>query len=106
MTALQQRDSGLLSFLVLISICFTSPGMAADTAAGEALYADHCAECHGEALRNPGSSFDLKELLANERPRFNASVLGGKGQMPPWKGVLSDADLDALWIYIRENAYH
>ncbi len=77
---------------------------AASEAAGEALYADNCAPCHGEGLRNPGSSFDLKQLGRAERARFNGSVLGGKGQMPPWKGTLSDADLDDLWAYIRLNA--
>ena len=72
--------------------------------AGEALYNANCATCHGEGLRNPGSSFDLKQLRENERPRFNTSVLGGKGQMPPWKGVLTPEEFDALWAYIRANA--
>jgi len=25
--------------------------------------------------------------------------------MPPWKDVLSDAEIDQLWAYIRANAY-
>lgn len=43
--------------------------------------------------------------MRNERPRFENSVLNGKNQMPPWKGVLKDADIDAIWAYIRTNAY-
>ena len=72
--------------------------------AGESLYADNCAICHGDGLRNSGSAFDLKQLKEGERARFDQSVMSGKGQMPPWKGVLSPADLDALWAYIRANA--
>lgn len=76
-----------------------------DAQSGEAIFAENCATCHGENLRNTGGAFDLRELKADERARFNASVLGGKGQMPPWKGSLSDKDLDDLWAYIRANAY-
>jgi mono/diheme cytochrome c family protein len=73
--------------------------------AGETLYAEKCSECHGPRLRNPGTSFDLKKLHADERPRFEKAVLDGKGQMPPWRGVLSPEQLDQLWAYIREYAY-
>jgi mono/diheme cytochrome c family protein len=76
----------------------------AAAAAGQKVYDANCAPCHGDNLVNPGSSFDLKELRADERARFNKSVLDGRGQMPPWRGVLSDAELDQLWAYIRANA--
>ena len=39
------------------------------------------------------------------RPRFEKSVLKGKGQMPPWQGVLSSDEIDQLWHYIRDNAH-
>jgi mono/diheme cytochrome c family protein len=79
----------------------------ADAAAqdGEQIYATNCATCHGDELRNPGSSFDLKDLKTAERARFDKSVMEGKGQMPPWRGALTPADMDALWAYIRANAY-
>ena len=32
--------------------------------AGEALYEEHCVSCHGEKLRNPGTSFDLRVMGA------------------------------------------
>jgi len=25
--------------------------------------------------------------------------------MPPWRGVLSDTEIDEVWHYIRANAY-
>jgi mono/diheme cytochrome c family protein len=74
--------------------------------AGHQLYDTHCMSCHGERLQNPGSSFDLRGLHPNERPRFEASVLDGKGtQMPPWRGTLDETEIEQLWAYVRENAY-
>jgi mono/diheme cytochrome c family protein len=40
-------------------------------------------------------------LRADERSRFINSVLDGKNQMPPWRGVLEMEQIDALWAYIR-----
>jgi len=77
----------------------------AKIAAGENVYNTHCAICRGDDLVNAGQTFDLRKLKANERPRFENSVRNGKNQMPPWKGVLSDDDIDQLWHYIRAHAY-
>lgn len=73
--------------------------------AGETVYNMRCATCHGDDLVNSGQTFDLRKLKADERPRFEHSVVNGKNQMPPWKGVLSDDDIDHLWHYIRAHAY-
>lgn len=72
---------------------------------GETVYNTHCAICHGDDLVNTGQTFDLRRLTANERPRFENSVRNGKNQMPPWKDVLNDEQIDQLWHYIRANAY-
>jgi len=80
---------------------------AEDTAlikAGEQLYEEHCMGCHGEKLRNPGTTFDLRKLRSDDRARFDKFVMEGKGQMPPWRGTLDEADLDRLWAYVRANA--
>ena len=96
---------------VAASLCADSAGVAvaADNAAtakaGEALYGAQCAVCHGPALRNPGGSFDLRNLKANEKARFEKAVYDGKGQMPPWRGILTAAQLNELWAYIRTRAY-
>ena len=73
-------------------------------AAGEQLYEEHCAECHGEKLRSSGVVPDLRELPANDRARFDQAVKDGKGQMPAWEGILSAENLDQLWAYIRSRA--
>ena len=72
--------------------------------AGAELYRAHCAECHGERLVNTGSTFDLRRLRADERPRFDKATAEGKGQMPAWGGVLSAEEFDRLWAYVRSKA--
>ena len=73
--------------------------------AGETVYNTYCATCHGDGLVSSGQTFDLRRLTADARPRFENSVLKGKGQMPPWQGVLSSDEIDQLWHYIRDNAH-
>jgi mono/diheme cytochrome c family protein len=72
--------------------------------AGAEVYATHCAACHGERLRATGAGFDLLKLRPDDRERFNKAVNDGKGQMPPWGGVLSPEEIDQLWAYVRSRA--
>jgi mono/diheme cytochrome c family protein len=72
--------------------------------AGEQLYEEHCATCHGEKLRSTGSMPDLRELGADARTRFDQLIMKGKGQMPSYQGVISGEQLDQLWSYIRSRA--
>jgi mono/diheme cytochrome c family protein len=77
----------------------------AKIAAGENVYNTYCQVCHGDRLVSTGQTFDLRRLTAGDRARFEGSVRNGKNQMPPWKGVLSEAEIDQIWHYIRANAY-
>ncbi len=71
---------------------------------GAELYEEHCASCHGEKLRSTGAMPDLRDLGADDRVRFETVMLEGRGQMPPWQGVLSLQEIDRIWAYIRRNA--
>jgi mono/diheme cytochrome c family protein len=75
----------------------------AQAEAGAAIYDDYCSRCHGEGLRNTsgGVTFDLRRLRATERERFVNSVLNGKKDMPPWRGVLRPDQIEEVWAYIR-----
>ena len=96
---------GLMSAgVALISMHAALAQDAQKITAGERVYNNYCFTCHGENLVSSGQTFDLRRLRADERPRFDNSVLNGKGQMPPWKGVLSAQDIDNVWVYIRANA--
>ena len=71
--------------------------------AGATVYGDYCSSCHGEQLRNTsgGVTFDLRRLRPEDRDRFLTAMLDGKGQMPPWRGVLEMEQIEAIWAYIR-----
>lgn len=93
--------------MLLAAAGLASPAAAQDQKkidAGERVYNNYCFTCHGENLVNTGQTFDLRRLRADERQRFDTSVRNGKNQMPPWKDVLSDEQIDNLWNYIRANS--
>jgi mono/diheme cytochrome c family protein len=99
-------SNGLRACVVSVAL-MTAPAVAQDRAkieAGAEVYDMHCATCHGERLRNTGAAPDLLQLKPNERARFDEAVKDGKGQMPPWAGVLSAEEIDQIWAYIRSRA--
>ena len=71
--------------------------------AGATIYGDYCSSCHGEGLKNTsgGVTFDLRRLRLEDRDRFFSSVLEGKRQMPPWRGVLDTEQIESIWTYVR-----
>src|SRR2546428_11528937 len=97
----------LLASLVIGALTVVSAALAQDRAkisAGAEVYAERCAACYGERLRAIGGAFDLLKLRPDERERFDKAVNNGKGQMPPWSGMLSPEEIDQLWAYIRSRA--
>jgi mono/diheme cytochrome c family protein len=70
---------------------------------GEQIYSDYCSNCHGVELNNSssGATFDLRRLRPEDHDRFVQSVLNGKRQMPPWRGVLNLDQIESIWDYIR-----
>lgn len=88
----------------LASLASASAQDKAKIDAGEAVYNDYCLTCHGENLVSSGQTFDLRRLTATDRARFENSVLNGKNQMPPWKGVISPDQIELLWHFIRAKA--
>lgn len=69
---------------------------------GAALFSQICSHCHGPHMVNPGTiAFDLRKFPHDDRARFFHSVRNGKNSMPPWKDVLTNNDIEALWAYVR-----
>jgi mono/diheme cytochrome c family protein len=89
----------------LCPVATVSAQDAAKIEAGENVYNTNCQICHGDQLVNTGQTFDLRRLKDSDRARFDNSVRNGKNQMPPWKGVLTDEEIDQVWHFIRANAY-
>ena len=67
---------------------------------GGALYAQHCAPCHGVRMKDPEAAFDLRKFPPGEHERFVRSVTRGKNAMPPWGGLLQPDEIASLWAYI------
>jgi len=80
------------------------PGSEAEQVqSGKALYAQHCSHCHGFGMVNAGNVVpDLREFPTDKKQRFADTVTHGKNnRMPPWSDVLSSAEIEALWAYVR-----
>src|SRR3954454_3689442 len=88
---------------VVLGACTDAPAQD-QIGAGEQVYEEHCATCHGVKLRRTGAIPDLKEQKADGRARFDQMVMGGRGQMPAWEGIISRDELNQLWEYIRSRA--
>lgn len=73
---------------------------AEDVKKGSTIYSQNCSPCHGPRMLDPQGAFDLRIFPKDDRNRFVTSVAKGKNQMPPWGGLLSPADIDALWAYV------
>ncbi|MFN3888814.1 MAG: c-type cytochrome [Beijerinckiaceae bacterium] len=96
--------TALAVFLIVFPGLATPPYAQTPVEAGERLFEDNCAPCHGERISNPNNLFDLKALGKDDRARFDRSVREGKGQMPAWEGTFSDEEFDGIWAYIRSIA--
>ncbi len=66
---------------------------------GAATYSQNCSPCHGPRMLDPQGAFDLRTFPRDDKNRFITSVAKGKNQMPPWAGLLSADDIEALWAY-------
>jgi quinohemoprotein ethanol dehydrogenase len=89
---------------VVLGACTDAPAQD-QIEAGEQVYEEHCAICHGAKLRRTGAIPDLKEQKADGRARFDQMFMAGRGQMPAWQGIIGLDELDQLWAYVRSRAY-
>src|SRR5215212_9447846 len=71
-----------------------------DITRGSALYAQHCAPCHGPRMADAEGSFDLRKFPRDQHDRFITSVIKGKNSMPPWGGLLKPEEVESLWAYV------
>lgn len=103
---MQQRwiwSVGLTMLMVLLAEQASAQDREAIAAGAEA-YQNTCAACHGERLVSPEGIPDLRQLRAEDREKFDTVVSEGKGQMPPWAGVLSEEQIGQIWAYVRSRA--
>lgn len=91
-----------LRVALLLALLAPATAVAEPTVAeGRAVYQQFCSHCHGIDMVNPGtSSYDLRRFPRDQRERFEASVMHGKGSMPAWGDVLLPHELEAVWLYV------
>jgi cytochrome c6 len=104
---------------VIAAVAFTALTMpaparadVASEAAGATVYKDNCIGCHGaDGSGNTPIGKSLKagdlrkrEIQAKKDAELAASILNGKGKMPPTKGKLTAAQVEQVVAYVRELA--
>ena len=91
---------------VIIAVVLASSG-AAFGADAAALWAQHCASCHGKdgtGTTVMGKKLGLKDYTKDQGfsdAEATNVIKNGKGKMKGYKGKLSDADVKALVAYVR-----
>lgn len=102
----QARRLGTRALLALVlsgtaALSWAQPAVPSKLAEeGQRRYTLSCARCHGLNLVTSGNGFDLRTFPAGDKARFVRSVTEGLRAMPALGGVLTVADLDALWAYL------
>ncbi len=91
-----------------------------DPELGKNAYEKNCATCHGSGGKGDGALTNVITMtpadhtdgvtmnqISNEQMRKTIAIGStGKGLMPGWEGLLSDAEIDGLVSYIRLLSNH
>jgi mono/diheme cytochrome c family protein len=92
---------GVSIWLATAALAQEPPPDRAKIEAGETVYSTYCAPCHGDQLVSTGQFPNLRRLTPADRAKFDSTVRDGRNQMPPWRGVVSDEQIDQIWAYVR-----
>jgi cytochrome c6 len=94
--------TGIAAAFLLAAACGAAG--AADITKGGALYAQHCAVCHG-ANGNPvvpgTPNFRRMESLVRPDTQIANAIRNGKGGMPAFFGILRDREILDVIAYLR-----
>ncbi|QYX32899.1 cytochrome c6 PetJ [Sphaerospermopsis torques-reginae] len=102
--------SVLLLGITIFTFAFSSPALAADAAAGKAVFAANCNACHlggKNVVAGPSKSLFKEALEANgmySAEKIIAQVTNGKGAMPAFKGRLKPEQINNVAAYVLEQA--
>jgi cytochrome c6 len=104
----QERKAHLMkatvSVIFAVVLAFSGAAFGADAAA---LWAQHCASCHGKdgsGTTMMGKKLGLKDYTKEQGfsdAEATNVIKNGKGKMKGYKDKLSDADVKALVAYVR-----
>ena len=75
-----------------------------DPAAGETIFAEHCAGCHGEDGHGGAGGPDLRTMpLAQTEEGAIQQVTDGGGGMPPFGGQLSEEEITDVAAFVVQK---
>ncbi len=74
---------------------------AASVAAGEAIYQENCAGCHGAALEGGAGPGLVDAELGHPDSDFVEAITNGKGEMPAFGGQLSAEEIASAVDFVR-----
>jgi mono/diheme cytochrome c family protein len=101
----------LVMLALLGAAAVARAGRPADDDAGKKVFESNCIACHGpdgsgtptgQSLMAPDLRSDAVQKLSDDD--LKKQVLEGKNNMPPFKDVLSAADVQAVVAYVRTFA--
>ena len=94
----------ILALLFSQSVFLSGTVQAANVVRGQQLYNMHCAACHGprgEGVVPEAPKFRQGERLGQPDMVLLQSVRSGKKTMPPFFGILQDAQILDVLAYVR-----
>ncbi len=76
---------------------------------GAAVYKAKCVACHGADGKKVNKALGVKDLTSADVQKktddeLYAVTANGKGKMPAYKGKLTDGEIKALVVHIRDLA--
>jgi quinohemoprotein ethanol dehydrogenase len=79
-------------------------GGAPNAEAGKEVFAENCSTCHGATGHGGNGGPDLRTMpLAKTQEGAEGQVTNGGGGMPPFKGVLSQEEIENVAAYVSED---
>ncbi|WP_353929750.1 c-type cytochrome [Okeanomitos corallinicola TIOX110] len=101
--------SVLLLGVTIFTFAFSSPALAADAAAGKAIFAANCNACHlgGKNVVNAAktlSQADLEKYDMYSAEKIIYQVTNGKNAMPAFKGRLQPEQIENVAAYVMAQA--
>jgi mono/diheme cytochrome c family protein len=96
---------GLVIVIVIGMLVTACVGRPADDATGQEIYLQLCSNCHGDDLGGAlGPGLGAGTDAAREPDEFlRITITDGRGRMPSFKSSLSDAQVELLIGYMREE---
>lgn len=102
----------VVSGSIMLSGLSAMAGGKGDAKAGKKVFETNCASCHGltgkgdgavaSALNpKPRNFVEAKFKYGSDDASLFKTISAGKGVMPPWKGILSDKQINDVIAHVR-----